>query len=138
MANSVEEIQKAKKTYLLVFGALLVCTCLTVAVAEFEFLDFGKHGFDMMDALLGLAIASFKATLVAAIFMHLNHEKKGVYWIFGSALFFAVTLYGLTHPAEHDPIFDRFFSKGSAPKVVETEEPAAASAEAAELAPATE
>ena len=26
MANSPEEIQKSKKTYLLVFGALLVCT----------------------------------------------------------------------------------------------------------------
>ena len=58
MADSIEAIQKSKKTYLLVFGALLVCTVLTVAVAEIEFLDFGGHGFDKADAIIGLAIAT--------------------------------------------------------------------------------
>lgn len=109
MANSVEEIQKAKKTYIAVFVALLVCTCLTVAVATVEWLDFGRHGFDMADCLLGLAIASLKAGLVAAIFMHLNHEKKAIYWIFGAGFVFVICLFGLTGFADIDPIFDPHF-----------------------------
>ena len=82
MANSVEEIQKSKKTYLLVFGALLIGTIVTVLVATVEALDIGEHGFDKWDAILGMLIATTKATLVGLIFMHLNHEKKAIYWIF--------------------------------------------------------
>ena len=112
MANSPEEIQKSKKTYLLVFGALLVCTVVTVLVATQEMLDFGGHGFDHVDCLVGLAIASLKAGLVAAIFMHLNHEKKAVYWIFGAGIVIAICLFGLTGFADLDPIFDpHFFGK---------------------------
>ena len=124
MANSVEEIQKSKKTYLMVFGALLICTCLTVAVAEFEFLDVGGHGFDMMDAIVGLFIATLKATLVALIFMHLNHEKKGIYWIFGGSFVAVASLYGLTHLAFEDPIHDPYFEKAGPGKVLEVEKPA--------------
>lgn len=111
MANSPEEIQKAKKTYVLVFLALLVCTVLTVAVATVEALDIGRHGFDWKDAVLGLIIATFKASLVGAIFMHLNHEKKSIYWIFFGAFIFAIALFGLTGFAEIDPIFDPYFFK---------------------------
>lgn len=112
MANSPEEIQKAKKLYLLIFGALLLCTVLTVAVATVEALDIGHHGFDMWDCILGLAIATFKASLVGAIFMHLNHEKKSIYWIFFGSFIFALALFGLTAFAEFDPIFDpHFFGK---------------------------
>ncbi len=109
MADSPEEIQKAKRTYMYVFGALLVFTCLTVAVATVEALDIGGHGFDAADATLGLLIASVKAGLVALIFMHLNHEKKAIYWIFGAGLIFAICLFALTALAEGDPIFDKFF-----------------------------
>lgn len=109
MANSVEEIQKAKKTYLAVFGALLVGTVLTVLVASVEALDVGKHGFDAWDAILGLLIAVTKASLVALIFMHLNHEKKAIYWIFFSALVLCFSMFGLVALAKSDPIFDKFF-----------------------------
>lgn len=112
MANSPEEIRKATKTYLIIFGALLVCTVLTVAVATVEALDIGGHGFDMWDCILGLGIATLKASLVAAVFMHLNHEKKSIYWIFFGALLFAFSLFALTGFAEIDPIFDpHFFGK---------------------------
>jgi len=112
MANSPEEIQKSKKTYLLIFAALLVCTVLTVLVATREELDFGGHGFDHMDCIVGLAIATLKASLVGAIFMHLNHEKKSIYWIFFGSFIFALALFGLTAFAELDPIFDpHFFGK---------------------------
>jgi caa(3)-type oxidase subunit IV len=109
MADSIEAIQKSKRTYLLVFGALLVFTVLTVAVATVPFLDIGGHGFDAADATLGLMIASAKAGLVALIFMHLNHEKKAIYWIFGASFIFVICLFGLTALAEADPIFDKWF-----------------------------
>lgn len=90
MAESVEEIKKATKSYLIVFGILLLGTVITYLVATTEFLDFGGHGFDVYDCVLGLAIATFKATCVAYVFMHLNHEKKAIYWIFfGSFVFVA-------------------------------------------------
>ena len=109
MANSAEEIQKSKKTYILVFGALLVGTVLTVMVATIEALDVGGHGFDKWDAVLGLLIATVKASLVALIFMHLNHEKKPIYWIFFSALLLCAVMFGLLFLAKSSPIFDRFF-----------------------------
>jgi len=109
MADSVEEIQKSKKIYLAVFGALLVGTVLTVLVATVEALDVGRHGFDKWDAVLGLLIATIKATLVALIFMHLNHEKKAIYWIFINALLLCAAMFGLLFLAKYSPIFDQFF-----------------------------
>jgi caa(3)-type oxidase subunit IV len=111
MADSIEAIQKAKKTYLLVFGALLVGTVLTVLVATVPALDIGGHGFDMWDAVLGLCIATTKASLVAAIFMHLNHEKKLIYWVFFGAIFFFGCMGALFALAETSPIYDTFFYK---------------------------
>jgi caa(3)-type oxidase subunit IV len=74
-----DEVRKAARTYLLV-GLVLFCgTGLTVAVATVPWLDVGGHGFDRWDALLGISIASFKASLVAMIFMHLNHERRLIY-----------------------------------------------------------
>jgi hypothetical protein len=49
---------------------------------------------------------------VAAIFMHLNHEKKAVYWLFGSGIAAVISLAGLTALAMGDPIFDTFFYSG--------------------------
>ncbi len=110
MADSPEEIQKSLKKYLAVFAALLVCTVLTVMVATFEFFDKGARGFDTFDMVLGLAIASFKAFLVAYIFMHLNHEKKAIYWLFGSGIVFCIALMAITGWAYSDPIkFDGFY-----------------------------
>ena len=68
---------------------LFIFTGVTVAVATVPWLDFGAHGFDRADAVIGLLIATFKASLVALIFMHLNHEKPPIYWIFGLGLIHA-------------------------------------------------
>jgi caa(3)-type oxidase subunit IV len=109
MADSVEEIRKSVRTYLVIGAALFLGTILTVAVATVPALDIGHHGFDVWDAILGLAIATTKAILVAVVFMHLNHEKKAIYWIFGSAFVFVVALFGLTALAKKDPIHDPLF-----------------------------
>lgn len=115
MADSIEEIQKSKKKYLVVFGALLVGTVLTVLVASppgfLWWLDVGKHGFDKWDGIIGLMIASTKAFLVAYIFMHLNHEKKAVYWIFASGFVFVIWMAFLLAFAYNDPIYDYLFYK---------------------------
>lgn len=114
MADTPEAVRKSIRTYLLIGSLLFVFTVVTVAVASFEFLDFGVHGFDWVDAIIGLAIASFKATLVAAVFMHLNHEKKAVYWIFGSGIVFCVALFALIGLAKEDPTHDPYFFDGGA------------------------
>jgi hypothetical protein len=45
--------------------------------------------------------------------MHLNHEKKGIYWIFFGSLFFAAVLIGLFGWAYGDPItFDGMMPDG--------------------------
>ena len=112
MADSPEEIKKHIKLYLLIGALLFVCTVVTVAVAKFEFLDFGERGFDHVDATIGLLIATFKATLVALIFMHLNHEKKMIYGLFGMGIFFGFCLLAITGFAFSDPIqFKEFFGR---------------------------
>ena len=104
MADSPEEIKSHFKQYLVVGGILFGGTLLTVAVATVPALDIGGHGFDKDDAILGMCIATVKASLVAIIFMHLNHEKKAIYWIFLGALCFAAMLIGLFGLAICDPI----------------------------------
>jgi caa(3)-type oxidase subunit IV len=126
MADTPEAIRKSIRTYLFVGGVLFLGTILTVLVATVPWLDVGHHGFDLMDAILGLAIAATKASLVAAIFMHLNHEKKAVYWIFASGIVFVIALFGLTALAKYDPIHDPFFFSGpKAPPALEITDPGA-------------
>ncbi|MEK7950587.1 cytochrome C oxidase subunit IV family protein [Luteolibacter soli] len=112
MADSPEAIQKSLRLYKLI-GLVLFCgTAATVAVATIPQLDVGKHGFDTADMCLGLLIATVKASLVAAIFMHLNHEKRLIYWLFSFGIIAAICLLGLTALAEHDPIHYNGFKDG--------------------------
>jgi cytochrome c oxidase subunit 4 len=49
--------------------------------------------FGHMNTVIALAIASIKATLVLAYFMHLKYDDK-LYWlIFGISIFFLILLY---------------------------------------------
>jgi len=112
MADSPEAIQKSLRLYKLIGAVLFAGTVITVMVATVPALDFGKHGFDTADMVLGLLIASVKASLVAAIFMHLNHEKRLIYWLFGFGIIAAICLLALTALAETDPIHYNGFSNG--------------------------
>lgn len=103
------EIQRSKRTYLWV-GLVLFCgTVATAAVATIPAFDIGAHGFDKWDAMLGLAIAITKASLVAAIFMHLNHERRWVYFAFGIGLVHAVGLFVGTYMHYADTPIDKYF-----------------------------
>jgi len=112
MADSPEAIKKSIRTYLIIMGALFVGTILTYFVATSPILDFGGHGFDTVDCVIGLSIATVKASLVAAVFMHLNHEKKAVYYIFFGSFFFVTALGALLALAYVSPIHDKFFPQG--------------------------
>ncbi len=92
MADTPEAISKAQKLYLWIGATLFFFTVVTVAVATVPFLDFGAHGFDHVDMTIGLVIAVIKSSLVMLIFMHLNHEKGMVYFLYGMAIFFAAAL----------------------------------------------
>ncbi len=104
MADTPEEIKKAQKKYLLIGLILFVFTVVTVAVATVPWLDFGEHGFDARDATIGLVIATIKAGLVGAIFMHLSHEKKTIYVLIVIGILMGISLMGLTGWAFDDPI----------------------------------
>lgn len=73
-ASDAESIRKQTRTYIGVFVALMVLTVLTVAVSYF-------HMPIILAVIVALIIASFKGSLVAAVFMHLSHERKAIYWI---------------------------------------------------------
>jgi caa(3)-type oxidase subunit IV len=112
MADSPEQIKKAVKSYIVIGLVLFIFTGVTVAVATIPALDIGVHGFDVMDMILGLAIATFKATLVGYVFMHLNHEKKAIYWIFFGAFVFFAFMIILFMAAKSDPIHYNGFNFG--------------------------
>jgi len=105
--NFPEEIKKVKRAFLIVGGILAFCTFLTVAVAVYPPFDLGVHGFSTLDAVLGLAIATFKASCVALIFMHLRFgkwEKPTILWSFFGSIFFAATMIALIALADFNPI----------------------------------
>ena len=75
--------------YWKIFAILLVCTVFTVLAAE--------TNFDVQDSIaggifVGLTIAIIKGYLVASNFMHLNDEKKIIYWILLLTVVFLVML----------------------------------------------
>ena len=87
MGGSHADVSKHVKSYMGVFAALFIFTIITVAVST---VDMG-HTINVIVALL---IASFKASLVAAIFMHLKWESSGIIWItlVFCAIFFVVLM----------------------------------------------
>jgi cytochrome c oxidase subunit 4 len=87
MHADAEAVRKSVRTYLMIGAALLVFTGITVAA--------NLLSLSVPAAItLALIIASIKASMVAAVFMHLNHEKR---WIYGSLLltvaFFLVLMF---------------------------------------------
>jgi caa(3)-type oxidase subunit IV len=92
-APSNEEVRKTTRLYLMVGLILFGATVATVSVATVPWLDVGGHGFDRWDALLGVSIASVKALLVAAVFMHLNHERRLIYAIMALAGVHAIGMF---------------------------------------------
>ena len=91
-------VQKHVKGYLLVGAALIVCTALTVGLS---YVNFGSQKANMIVALL---LATFKVSLVGAIFMHLAAEKKLIYRVLIFTGLFVFALFWLTYLAWYNPI----------------------------------
>jgi len=73
------------KSYLVVFGALLVLTGLTFYLSTLHL----PHGKAIL--LAGL-IAGTKCTLIAAFFMHLKFDSRNLTYVVMTALFFVSVL----------------------------------------------
>jgi cytochrome c oxidase subunit IV len=86
------------KAYLLVGAVLLALTGFTVFLS---YVDFGSQSRNIV---VGMIVATFKASLVAAIFMHLKGEKKTIWQFLIMTTIFAVGLFMLTLLANGDPI----------------------------------
>jgi cytochrome c oxidase subunit IV len=82
-AHASEDVSKHVRTYLMVFGALMVLTIITVGVST---LHLPTHEA----ILVALFIATIKGSLVALFFMHLNHERKLIYYVLALTVVFFV------------------------------------------------
>lgn len=72
------------RTYVAVWGALIVLTGVTVLVSYVH--------LGMMNVVVALLIASVKASLVALFFMHLRYENRLVWGFALAPLFFLVLI----------------------------------------------
>lgn len=72
-----------------IFGALIVLTLITVRVSYY---DFGSANI-----IIALVVATLKASLVAAFFMHLRHDKLFNTLAFLSAFLFLAIFILLTY-----------------------------------------
>src|SRR5438046_8567743 len=98
-------IRKHVRGYLMVGATLLAFTAITVALS---YVHFGTPKANIAVAML---VATFKAGLVAAIFMHLAAEKRLIYRILIFNGFFVLGLFWLIFLAWYDyPIFHRLMS----------------------------
>ena len=77
-----------RKTYWLIFGALLLLTLVTVGAAN---LDLGP-----LNTFVALGIAALKATLVALYFMHVRYSNRLLQLVVVGGLFWLSILFGLT------------------------------------------
>jgi len=76
MHSDPAAIQKSVRGYMTVFGLLMLFTVITVAVARLEFTV-------PVAIAVALVIAAMKGSMVAAVFMHLSHERR---WVYGTLL----------------------------------------------------
>jgi cytochrome c oxidase subunit 4 len=90
------------RSYLVVFGALLLLTIATVAVSYVR--------MPMAPTVVvAIAIATVKATLVAMFFMHLKGERPMVYWPLGLTAVLFVALFAFVLWSEADHLFGTRF-----------------------------
>ena len=86
MHSDQEAVRKSVRTYMTVFGMLMVFTIVTVAVSRIHFAV-------PVAISIAMIIAAMKASMVAGVFMHLSHERQAIYGtLILTALFFLVLM----------------------------------------------
>ena len=103
-SHDAEHVAKHVRGYIMVGLALGVLTIITVALS---YVDFGSHTRNVIVAMI---VATFKAGLVAAIFMHLKGERATIWRFLIFTAIFAAGLFLLTWLHEADPIQGTFRS----------------------------
>src|SRR4051812_28024154 len=96
-----DDISKHVRTYFMVFGALMVFTIITVGVSYLH--------LETREAIIvALFIATIKASLVAMFFMHLNHERKLIYYTLALTVVFFMFLMIIPLATNLDKIVQRY------------------------------
>jgi len=102
-SHSFDSIKKHRKIYVAVFLALLVGTALTVGMYYVHFSQLWKT------ITIALIIATVKASLVAAFFMHLSNERRAIYsTLLVTAFFLAAMMYLFIHARTDVPLNTEF------------------------------
>jgi caa(3)-type oxidase subunit IV len=96
--DTAHHVQSHVRGYLLVGGLLMICTLITVGLSYVNF------GTPQRNIVVAMIVATFKASLVALIFMHLKSEKWTIYRFLLITVLFAIGLFALTGLAFSDPI----------------------------------
>jgi caa(3)-type oxidase subunit IV len=91
-------VSKHIRAYLMVGATLITFTAITV------FLSYVNFGTMKANVAVAMLVATFKAGLVAAIFMHLSNEKRMIYRILMFTAFFVLGLFFLIYLAWYDPV----------------------------------
>ncbi len=77
------------RLYLLIFGALVTLTALTVLAS---FYDLGGGRLHYANAVVAITIAVSKATLVVLYFMHVRYSNRLIWVFVGAGAFWMVIL----------------------------------------------
>ena len=104
-AHDAEHVAKHVRGYLLVGLTLFVLTGVTVGLS---YVHFGSHA---MNIFVGMVVATIKASMVAAIFMHLKGERATIWRFLFFTMIFVAGLFLLTLLHEVDPIPGTTFFK---------------------------
>ena len=80
----MKEHDSGIRIYLVVWGALIVLTAVTVAVSYVH--------LGLMNVVVALLVASVKAWLVALFFMHLRYESRLVWGFALTPIFFLLLI----------------------------------------------
>jgi caa(3)-type oxidase subunit IV len=96
--DAAHDVASHVRGYVIVGLTLFGCTILTVFLS---YVDFGSIKANFIIAMI---VATFKAGLVAAIFMHLLSERWTIYRVLILTVVFVLGLFLLTLLAWYNPI----------------------------------
>jgi caa(3)-type oxidase subunit IV len=101
-AHDAEHMAKHLRGYLIVGAVLIVFTGITVALSYYDFDHKIGKGANFIIAMI---VATFKVSLVGAIFMHLKGEKWTIWRFLLFTMFFVAGLFVFSLLHWYDPIF---------------------------------
>src|SRR3712207_714611 len=80
----------SRRSYFMVFAALMVLTVVTVLAAQVDF------GNEVVNTIIALTIAVTKAMLVFLIFMHVRYSQRIIWVLVAGSFFWLAIMMALT------------------------------------------